>query len=761
MMGSGSISEGNSSWVSFFRRANEFIDSGELEDCENRYKREVARSLRKARKVLPTGSDELAELVEKGLDSNLIDFRIRQNVRKWMDDYPDDASETLEAIWTRDRMPLEQRIRAFCERFPREVIGGAAGTLMNLASVLLMSLDEERYPPFRIKLANKVYKLTGYDSPGSKADEATLYRHFLGFLDRFKEESQVHGLNLRHRLDTQSLIWRSQEEEDPFVLPQIGSTQPHPDGSHQDDWIEFVNRVNDFIESGTLKKWVEDKLELGREMAEAREAVINNDEDWIGKLENKGLSDRDGHPIFWNLRIPLVDWIHRSPEKAREALQKLWTEDTLCASSRIRAFCELVPESAVPGGRGTRARVASALLLGLDSKNYPPYAPKTFGKAYTQTGFSPPPKEADEAELYDDALSFLDCFLQEAQEHGLHLLHRHDIRTVTWWCLNKAEPPVRLPKIGKSETQFRRCDMRALSDELLLSFEFLKEIETLVVDKRQVIFQGPPGTGKTYVAQALAKCLTGSKDRVKLIQFHPSYAYEDFVRGFRPTITESGQAGFDLQDGPLLRAAQEARMEPDAKHILIIDEINRGNIAKVFGESYFLLEYRDKEIRMQYQRKGEEDFSLPNNLYIIGTMNTADRSIALVDLALRRRFYFVEFHPDDEPVKGVLRRWLEKNELNEMLWVADLVEEANRLLEKDRHAAIGPSYLMKKRLDEDIIRRIWKHSVRPYIEERLFGDDDRIKEFHFDKLKEKADQTHKQNSKQPGKSANGEDGRIE
>ena len=127
----------------------------------------------------------------------------------------------------------------------------------------------------------------------------------------------------------------------------------------------------------------------------------------------------------------------------------------------------------------------------------------------------------------------------------------------------------------------------------------------------------------------------------------------------------------------------------------------------MLGELYFLLEYRDKEIRLQYS---DEPFSLPSNLYFIGTMNTADRSIALVDLALRRRFYFVEFHPDDEPVKSVLRRWIGENAPG-MEWVADVVERANVLLQEDRHAAIGPSYFMKDGLDETAVERIWKHSV--------------------------------------------------
>ena len=211
------------------------------------------------------------------------------------------------------------------------------------------------------------------------------------------------------------------------------------------------------------------------------------------------------------------------------------------------------------------------------------------------------------------------------------------------------------------------------------------------------------------------------------------------MRGFRPTITESGQAGFKLQDGPLLRAAEKAQadaeVDPNAKHFLIIDEINRGNIAKVFGELYFLLEYRDEKISLQYQRKSGESFSLPKNLYIIGTMNTADRSIALVDLALRRRFYFVEFHPDNEPVKSVLRRWL--GEGSEVEWVADVVEEANRQLEEYKHAAIGPSYFMRDSLRKEDVPRIWKHSVLPYIEELLFGDDAKIKQLQLKALCQK------------------------
>ena len=247
--------------------------------------------------------------------------------------------------------------------------------------------------------------------------------------------------------------------------------------------------------------------------------------------------------------------------------------------------------------------------------------------------------------------------------------------------------------------------------------------------KRQVVFYGPPGTGKTYVALKLAEVLADSRERVQIVQFHPSYAYEDFVEGFRPTLLD-GQPGFRLADGPLKRLATQARENPDQTFILLIDEINRANIAKVFGELYFLLEYRGERMSLQYSA---EPFGLPKNLWIIGTMNTADRSIALIDAALRRRFFFVPFFPDEPPIEGLLRRWLERNNPS-LLWVADVVDRANELA-GNRHTAIGPSHFLKADLSEEWVERIWRHSILPYLEEQFFGDEDRLREFSLARLR--------------------------
>ena len=282
-------------------------------------------------------------------------------------------------------------------------------------------------------------------------------------------------------------------------------------------------------------------------------------------------------------------------------------------------------------------------------------------------------------------------------------------------------------------------DLQSLADDTLIDERELQRIKHLLDGKAQVIFQGPPGTGKTYLARKLAACLAGNEDRVRLVQFHPSYSYEDFVQGFRPTL-KGNQASFTRRDGPLVEMAEKAwkarKDDPDAKHFLVIDEINRGNLSKILGELYFLLEYRDEGIRLQYSDETDEPFSLPPNLYIIGTMNTADRSIALVDLALRRRFHFVEFHPDKPPIRGLLGRWLEANELDGFRWLERVLQKANEKL-ADHHAALGPSYFMPKdkKLDSQRVRRIWEHNVLPYIEERLFGQADRLKEFDLDRLR--------------------------
>ena len=180
--------------------------------------------------------------------------------------------------------------------------------------------------------------------------------------------------------------------------------------------------------------------------------------------------------------------------------------------------------------------------------------------------------------------------------------------------------------------------------------------------------------------------------------------------------------------------AAQAEASPGVDHVMVIDEINRANLPKVFGELLFLLEYRDEQVQTLY--RSEDAFELPNNLLFIGTMNTADKSIALIDAALRRRFHFVPFFPHEEPHNAVLASWLEDNN-SDALWVAGLVEHVNeRLIDLlgGPHLQIGPSHFFSKDLDEDKVRRIWRYSVLPFIEDQLWGQAELLRTFEFDQV---------------------------
>ena len=185
------------------------------------------------------------------------------------------------------------------------------------------------------------------------------------------------------------------------------------------------------------------------------------------------------------------------------------------------------------------------------------------------------------------------------------------------------------------------------ADGCFLPQSKIKMILKRLQAKKNIILQGPPGTGKTWLAKRLAFALIGQRDdsKIKAVQFHPNLSYEDFIRGWRP----SGEGKLTLVDGPFMEMIDNAIKDPDSKYVIVIEEINRGNPAQVFGEMLTLLETDkrtpDEALELSYKREDGERVFIPDNLYVIGTMNIADRSLALVDLALRRRFAFIDLEP--------------------------------------------------------------------------------------------------------------------
>ena len=199
--------------MSSSRRAQEYVDIGRLES-ENGYKIEIGRKLGAAREAALGSADDWASLVNAGLtnsNNNLIHYIQLAKVHDWINESSDDALIALQLMWIKDDSSVSERIRDFADIFPSSVASGP-GTRANVVSVLLMALDVQQYPPFRIRAFNKAYERTGYEQPEQDSDEAALYEHALGFLDRFVEEASERGLALRHRLDAQSLVWAIQDE---------------------------------------------------------------------------------------------------------------------------------------------------------------------------------------------------------------------------------------------------------------------------------------------------------------------------------------------------------------------------------------------------------------------------------------------------------------------------------------------------------------------------------------------------------------------
>ena len=252
------------------------------------------------------------------------------------------------------------------------------------------------------------------------------------------------------------------------------------------------------------------------------------------------------------------------------------------------------------------------------------------------------------------------------------------------------------------------------AEDLLVPQAWLDTFMRTLRNKKQVILQGPPGTGKTFLAKRIASKLSGSAQRRSLIQFHPSYTYEDFFEGFRPCVDSQNQKSWlELRPGPLRTIVEHALEESQYPHFLIIDEINRGNLASIFGELYFLLEYRKEEVRLMYSG---EQFSLPDNLFIVGTMNTADRSIALVDSAMRRRFAFYSLHPDSEPTQGLLQRWCSKN-LEDGSRIVALWHALNREIGV-HDFKVGPSYFMRADIETPgVLDEVWETEILPLVGE--------------------------------------------
>jgi len=267
-------------------------------------------------------------------------------------------------------------------------------------------------------------------------------------------------------------------------------------------------------------------------------------------------------------------------------------------------------------------------------------------------------------------------------------------------------------------------------DEVYMSEKDYTILSNLLKNKMNIILQGAPGVGKTFAAKRLAYSMMGVKDpnRVMMVQFHQSYSYEDFIMGFRP----AGD-GFELKKGPFYNFCKTAEQDLEHDYYFIIDEINRGNLSKIFGELFMLIENDKRGVSLQLLYS-DEKFSVPENVYLIGMMNTADRSLALMDYAFRRRFAFFEFAPAFE-TKG-FREYRQSKNSQKFDNLIAAVQRLNNAIENDeslgRGFRIGHSYFCtKNEIDDMWLDSVISYELLPLLQEYWFDEPNKVRDWEY------------------------------
>lgn len=472
-------------------------------------------------------------------------------------------------------------------------------------------------------------------------------------------------------------------------------------------------------------------------MSEFNRSLTHENRHGVESQLGEFLGVKASAPFIWN-GIPVLDsrsrWLYPYAYKRKpDHIDKLWNvfENALLFADKKSNFTEFTESFNEVIGRGTSIGMLTIGLFWIRPNDFLPLDSSTTDYLEKEYGISD--LEVKNCEEYVEIVKKIRSLLKKT---GMKSFPELSNTAYKYYIYQKNKTSA--PKIdGSQDTANSQYTISNIIKEGCFVKEHeLESIIEMLNSKKNIILQGPPGTGKTYLAKKLAYALIGSKSKqqIKSFQFHPNLSYEDFVRGWRPSTGTGGR--LELVDGPFLRLIEQAKNEPEKKFVIVIEEINRGNPANVFGEMLTLLEANkrnpEEALTLSYVQEGIEPVYIPENLYVIGTMNVADRSIAMVDLALRRRFGFYDL----EPVFGkVWKDWVNDNcgiDVKFLDTIGERMEELNKTIKNDEllgpHFMVGHSYLTPDGTIKDPEKwfvRMVKSEIEPLLDEYWIEEPDK------------------------------------
>jgi 5-methylcytosine-specific restriction enzyme B len=515
-----------------------------------------------------------------------------------------------------------------------------------------------------------------------------------------------------------------------------------------DPWSQFVKFAGLFYRAPRFDKWERDyKLRLAERARPIIAALSDRPNDTFEEF-HEVLRAKDQNIVRWQDYQPFVEWYRKGLPESYRAVCAI-RDAGKPVTERVRVFLQHLPKDVVKSP-ASRTTLASLFLSASDPTNLIEFRRRPFDWAFEQVGYPRPADAADEADRYAHALAFCDRFMNEASQRSLKLRDRLDAQGLVWSMVKWDKQPEGVSQADWDDFLQYRGVKPVLPADYLEQDEdgesvvappppgtdlvVSDPIGRLVLNRKNVVLYGPPGTGKTHASLTLAEKWrrTYGEGSVLQVTFHPSFAYEDFIEGFRPDTN----GRFERRDGIFVQACDRAHKEPARPLLLVIDELNRGDVARLFGELITLIEPDKRHSGVSRTLPYSQRLLwVPPNLHLLGTMNTADRSISLLDVGIRRRFCFKEYRPDSLAIStsGAHHREVAGVPLGELM---DALNQRLSAVGVHRDRAIGHSHFLIASSETrplEALRDRFRFDVIPLVEEYCYADRGRLRQV-FDQL---------------------------